>query len=134
MTKFRKRLFEIVQIGAAKDLLSRSFDVIISVIIVLNIVVTFLATFKELNGIMNVLKGIELATIIFFTIEYIARLITADFLYPNKTKGKSRTRIHIFVLRNHRFFKLLPLLHAFYDSDGTCGTASFQSVQNLQAL
>ena len=75
MTKFRKRLFEIVQIGAAKDLLSRSFDVIISVIIVLNIVVTFLATFKELNGIMNVLKGIELATIIFFTIEYIARLI-----------------------------------------------------------
>ena len=89
MTKFRKRLFEIVQIGAAKDLLSRSFDVIISVIIVLNIVVTFLATFKELNGIMNVLKGIELATIIFFTIEYIARLITADFLYPNKTKGKA---------------------------------------------
>ena len=62
---------------------------IISVIIVLNIVVTFLATFKELNGIMNVLKGIELATVIFFTIEYIARLITADFLYPNKTKGKA---------------------------------------------
>ena len=89
MHKFRKRLFEIVQIGAAKDLLSRSFDVIISVIIVLNIAVTFLATFDELGRFLNVLKGIELATIIFFTIEYIIRLFTADFLYPDKTKGKA---------------------------------------------
>ena len=89
MTKFRKRLFEIVQIGAAKDLLSRSFDVIISVIIVLNIVVTFLATFEEFGPFVKVLKGIELATIIFFTVEYLARLITADFLYPNKTKWKA---------------------------------------------
>ena len=89
MTKFRKRLFEIVQIGAAKDLLSRSFDVIISVIIVLNIVVTFLATFEEFGPFVKVLKGIELVTIIFFTVEYLARLITADFLYPNKTKWKA---------------------------------------------
>ncbi|MBR5917083.1 MAG: ion transporter, partial [Lachnospiraceae bacterium] len=89
MTKFRKRLFEIVQIGAAKDLLSRSFDVIISAIIVINIAVTFLATFQEFGPFLKVLKGIELATIIFFTIEYILRLFTADFLYPNKTKGKA---------------------------------------------
>ena len=89
MYKFRKRLFEIVQIGAAKDILSRSFDVVISIFIILNIVVTFLATFSQFAGIMKVLKGIELITIIFFTIEYIARLFTADFLYPNKTKGKA---------------------------------------------
>ena len=89
MYKFRKRLFEIVQIGAAKDILSRSFDVVISIFIILNIVVTFLATFNQMAGIMKVLKGIELITIIFFTIEYIARLFTADFLYPNKTKGKA---------------------------------------------
>jgi len=89
MTRFRKRLFEIVQIGAAKDFLSRSFDVIISAIIILNIVVTFLETFSQLAPFSKVLKGIELATIIFFTVEYIARLITADFLYPDKTKGKA---------------------------------------------
>jgi voltage-gated potassium channel len=89
MYKFRKRLFEIVQIGAAKDILSRSFDVVISIFIILNIVVTFLATFNQMAGIMKVLKDIELITIIFFTVEYIARLFTADFLYPNKTKGKA---------------------------------------------
>ena len=38
MDKFRKRLFEIVQIGAAKDLLSRSFDIIISAVIIINII------------------------------------------------------------------------------------------------
>lgn len=86
MTKFRKRLFEIVQIGAAKDFLSRSFDVIISAMIILNIIVTFLCTFDQLGALTTLFKRIELATIIFFTAEYIARLITADFLYPKKTK------------------------------------------------
>ena len=89
MTKFRKRLFEIVQIGAAKDFLSRSFDVIISAVIVLNIIVTFLATFDGLGGFLKVLNIIEFATIIFFTLEYIARHLTADFLYPDKSKGKA---------------------------------------------
>ena len=71
MTKFRKRLFEIVQIGAAKDLLSRSFDVIISAIIILNIIVTFMSTFKQFDDIKPILSGIELGTVIFFTVEYI---------------------------------------------------------------
>ena len=87
MDKFRKRLFEIVQIGAAKDLLSRSFDVIISAIIILNIIVTFMSTFKQFDDIKPILSGIELGTVIFFTVEYILRIFTADFLYPNKKKG-----------------------------------------------
>ena len=89
MTKFRKRLFEIVQIGAAKDLISRSFDVIISVIIIVNIIVTFLSTFNQFNSIKSVLNWIETATVIFFTAEYIARIFTADFLYPDKKKAKA---------------------------------------------
>ena len=86
MTKFRKRLFEIVQIGAAKDFISRSFDVIISCVIILNIIVAFLSTFKLPENIKNALYVLEYATTIFFTIEYILRLFTADFLYPKKTK------------------------------------------------
>lgn len=86
MTKFRKRLFEIVQIGAAKDFLSRSFDVIISAMIIINIVVSFLSTFNQLGTLSVLFKRIEFATVVFFTVEYIARLITADFLYPKKTK------------------------------------------------
>ena len=89
MNKFRKRLFEIVQRGAAKDIVSRSFDIIITLFIFVNIGVTFLMTFSEFDSISNVLKTIELITIIFFTIEYVARLVTADFLYPGKKMGKA---------------------------------------------
>ena len=89
MNKFRKRLFEIVQIGAAKDIVSRSFDIIITLFIFVNIGVTFLMTFSEFDSISDVLKTIELITIIFFTIEYVARLVTADFLYPGKKMGKA---------------------------------------------
>ena len=89
MNKFRKRLFEIVQIGAAKDFLSRLFDIIISAVIIINIIVTFLSTFNELEPISDALKIIETVTIVFFTLEYIARLLTADFLFPGKSKGKA---------------------------------------------
>ncbi|MBO4346863.1 MAG: ion transporter, partial [Lachnospiraceae bacterium] len=86
MTKVRKRIFEIVQIGAAQDFISRSFDVIISCVIILNIIVAFISTFSLPENIKNTLYVLEYATTIFFTIEYILRLFTADFLYPKKTK------------------------------------------------
>lgn len=89
MNKFRKRLFEIVQIGASKDMVSRGFDIVITLFIFVNIVVTFLLTFDEVAPFANVLKVIELITIIFFTLEYLARLVTADFLYPGKKLGKA---------------------------------------------
>lgn len=86
MKKFRKRLFEIVQIGGADDAVSRSFDVIITVIIIINIISTFMETFDSMKGLMPIFKATELITVILFTIEYIARIITADFLYPKEKK------------------------------------------------
>lgn len=86
MSKFRKRLFEIIQIGGADDAISRSFDVAITSVIIINILVTFLETFENLVRLMPLFKVIELITIILFTIEYIARLVTADLLYPNDKK------------------------------------------------
>lgn len=86
MDKFRKRLFEIVQIGGANDAISRFFDIAITVIILLNISVSFLDTFDALSAFQPVFKVTELVTVILFTIEYICRLITADFLYPKNKK------------------------------------------------
>ncbi len=86
MKKFRKRLFEIIQIGGADDTISRSFDVIITVIIIVNILVTFMETFDSLSAFLPIFKVIELVTVILFTIEYIARVYTADLLYPKEKK------------------------------------------------
>ncbi len=69
---------------------SRMFDIGLTVVILLNILVTFLQTFDELSELSTVFTVIEGVTVIVFCIEYILRLITADYLYPEDSKVKSR--------------------------------------------
>ena len=87
--KIKKRVFEIIQIGKKDDFASKFFDIFITVIITLNILVLFLETFSELDTFYPVLHRIELITILIFCVEYLLRIWTADYLYPDKTKGKA---------------------------------------------
>lgn len=89
MDKIKKRIFDIIQIGNRSDLASRLFDQMIVVVIVLNLAVTFLSTFDELESLYCVFDVIELVTIIIFTIEYVLRIYTAGLLYPEKTYGRA---------------------------------------------
>lgn len=89
MDKIKKRIFDIIQIGNRSDLASRLFDQMIVVVIVLNLAVTFLSTFDELEPLYCVFDVIELMTIIIFTIEYVLRIYTAGLLYPEKTYGRA---------------------------------------------
>lgn len=89
MDKIKKRIFDIIQIGNRSDLASRLFDQLIVVVIVLNLAVTFLSTFDELEPLYGVFDVIELVTIIIFTIEYVLRIYTAGLLYPKKTYGRA---------------------------------------------
>ncbi len=91
----RKKIFNIIQIGSKDDLPSRMFDIGITVVILLNILVTFLETFKELSDLSTLFTIIEGVTVAVFCIEYILRLITADYLYPADSKVKSRLHFMI---------------------------------------
>lgn len=82
--KYKKRIFDIIQIGNKYDFLSTAFDVVISFLIVLSICVTFLQTFDDLSMYRGLLGRIELVTIIAFVIEYGLRLWTAEYLYDVK--------------------------------------------------
>lgn len=89
MYKIKKRVFDIIQIGNRKDLVSGAFDIFIVVTIVLNLFVTLFQTFEEAAPYAPVLDAVELVTIVIFTIEYALRIWTADLLYPNKSYGKA---------------------------------------------
>lgn len=86
MKKIRERIFHIIQIGDKSDLPSRVFDIFIVFVICFNIAATLFATFEESAPYKNVIDQIETVTVIIFTIEYILRIWTADFLYPKKSK------------------------------------------------
>ena len=80
----KKRIFDIIQIGNKNDLISRLFDWFIVAIIILNILTVFLGTFEELVRFTPFFKVVEAVTVSFFCIEYILRIWTAGYLYPDK--------------------------------------------------
>ena len=109
--KIKKRVFEIIQIGKKDDFASKFFDIFITVIITLNILVLFLETFSELDAFYPVLHRIELITILIFCVEYLLRIWTADYLYPDKTKGKAVLK---FLLSYDGVIDLLTILPFFF--------------------
>lgn len=107
----KKRIFELIQIGHREDNLSKTFDIFISVTIVLNIAVLFLETFDEMNPYYDILHFIEIITIVIFCIEYALRIWTSEYLYPNCSKGKS---VYKFILSYDGIVDLLTILPFFF--------------------
>ncbi|MGN1423935.1 MAG: ion transporter [Oscillospiraceae bacterium] len=85
----RKRIFKIIQIGSREDLISRAFDYFIVLAIILNILSLFLETFEPLSPIFPLLRTIEIVTLSIFSVEYVLRIITSDYLYPEVSRGRA---------------------------------------------
>lgn len=93
--KRKKRIFDIIQIGQRGDFVSRVFDLFIVIVILVNIAVLFLETFDEVMEYSHLLRAVETVTIIIFAIEYLLRIWTAEYLYPDKSRGKAILRFLI---------------------------------------
>ena len=104
MQNVKKRIFDIIQIGNKHDIPSTLFDYFISIVILINLTVTFMLTYDKLSPLYSILNAIDLFTIIIFTIEYILRLFTSDLLYPDKSRYRALLR-YIF-----SFFGLIDIL------------------------
>ena len=77
-------------IGDKSNKISRAFDIFITIIIVGNIIVTFLETFDQLSSFSGLFKIVEIVTVFVFCVEYILRIWTANYLYPEVTAGHAR--------------------------------------------
>lgn len=107
--KLKEKIFNIIQIGDKSNRISRMFDIFITVTIVANILVTFLQTFDELAFLTTVFKGVEYVTIFIFCVEYILRIWTAEYLYPDKSKGRSKLRFLVSFDGIVDFFTIVPV-------------------------
>lgn len=92
VAKKKKRIFDIIQIGNRKDMPSTAFDIFIVVVILVNLFITIFDTFDESAPYADILDRLELITIIIFTVEYILRVWTAEYLYPKKDFWKAKLK------------------------------------------
>lgn len=82
MKQRKKRIFDIIQIGNDRDFVSRAFDIFIMVMILCNLFIAIFETFDLSARYMRILHLTELITVIVFTIEYLLRVWTSEYLYP----------------------------------------------------
>ena len=82
MEKVRRRIFEIVQTAEVGDKWSRLFDYFILVSIGISVVISFATTFRLSPVVASSCRICEIAIVLIFTVEYLLRLLTADFIFP----------------------------------------------------
>ena len=123
----RKRIFDIIQIGNKEDHASRFFDYFIVIVILLNIMAMFLKTFEEASAIWPVLTVIEYVTIGIFCVEYVLRIVTADFLFPEDGAIRSRLK---FLVSFDGIIDLLTILPFFILS--ISGFAAFRILRVIR--
>lgn len=107
----KEKIFNIIQIGDKSNKISRAFDIFITIIIVGNIIVTFLETFDQLFSFSVLFKIVEIVTVFVFCVEYILRIWTANYLYPEVTAGHARFK---FLISFDGIVDLLTIIPAFF--------------------
>ncbi len=100
-----------MQISKKDDVPSMAFDIVLVVVIFTNIIAMFLQTFSSLSEYHYAFKVVEYVTVGFFCVEYFFRIITADFLYPQKSKPLAVVR---FLFSFDGIVDLLTIIPAFF--------------------
>ena len=94
----RKRMSAIVEMKSADDWISRGYNILNCVMLLINVAVTILYTFDRMElQYGGVLLAIEAVTVAFFAVDYVLRVWTAPAVYPNKTEFRA-IRKYVFSL------------------------------------
>lgn len=129
MQKIKRRIFDIIQIGNKKDIISRLFDYFIVLVIALNLFVTLFYTFDESEPYLYILEKVEFVTIIIFLLEYALRLWTADMLYPNKNRALAIIK---FIFSLYGLIDLLSFLPFFLPLSFPGGIVAFRILRVIR--
>ena len=82
--KYKRRIFEIIEVGTKYDYASRIYDFFNAFCIIVNLAVSMLYTFEEYRAQYGtLLLTLEELTVALFLMDYILRIWTAGYLYPD---------------------------------------------------
>jgi voltage-gated potassium channel len=122
--RLRQRLFRMVSVGVVDDPINGSYDILSTLALLLNLAVTFAGTFDNVRAAYGpLLNKIEAVTVAFFAVDYMLRLVTAKYLYPELSEGKAVLR---YVLSFSGIVDLLSFLPYYLPVFFPAGAAVFR--------
>ncbi|MCX7877581.1 MAG: ion transporter [Ignavibacteria bacterium] len=106
--RIREKIFHLVDEDYKATPFALLFDILIISLIIINVIAIILESFEELYlKYYSGFRLLELITIIIFTLEYLMRFLTADFLYPNLSKLRAVIK---FIFSPYGLIDLLAIL------------------------
>ncbi len=91
--KIRRGVYSLIRDDDENNLAASIFDGFIIALIIVNVLLVILDTFKGLpEAVLSVFHFIEVFSIVIFTIEYLLRLWTADFIFPALRPMRARLK------------------------------------------
>lgn len=88
----KEKVYKVIQTAEKGDKHSMIFDYALMANIVLNILVVVLETFDQLSAYTRIFWMVEVVTTIFFCVEYVLRIWTAEFLYTDCSRKMARVK------------------------------------------
>lgn len=125
----KKRVFDIIQIGNAGDWQSRTFDFAIIFMILTNLFLAIFETYDCAQPYLPMMHVIEGITVVCFTIEYILRVWTSDYLYPNLDKSAALRRYVFSFTGIIDLLSFLPFYLPFFFPSGVVAFRMFRVVR-----
>lgn len=125
----KKRIFDIIQIGFDEDWQSRAFDIVLMILILVNLFISFFATFDSAEPYMGVLGVIETVTAVAFAVEYGLRIWTAEYLYPDLPRKRAAIRYMISFSGIVDMLAFLPCFLPFFLPTGIVAFRMFRVVR-----
>jgi voltage-gated potassium channel len=114
----KRRIFTIIQVGNASDIPSRAYDIALMIAVFLNIFIAIFDTFPQSEAYESLIWVVEAVTVLFFAMDYILRVWTADYLYEEEGfSSPSKARIR-FIFSGAGLIDLLSCLPFFVSAGG----------------
>lgn len=131
---FKHRIFEIIQPDCGDSFLSRAFDWFITALILISVVCVFVVTFDLPQGVLSTLGTVEAVASIVFTVEYLLRVWTADFLYEKLSPMRARGRYVLSVMAVIDLVSILPFWLPMFVPMSMLGLRALRLVRLLRIL
>ena len=126
-SKFKDRIFKMVSVGVVDDKLNQGYDILSTVLLIINLATAFAMTFEDFYAAhRDLLHWTEAVTVAFFAFDYILRLYTSDRLYPNKSKQDAAMS---YIFSGYGIIDLLSFLPYYLPVFFPAGAAVFRMLR-----
>ena len=126
----RRRISEIVEAGTSEDWVSKGYDIVSTLLLLINIAVTILYTFDEMElSCGKMLLTMEAVTVAFFAVDYVLRVWTAIFTYPGMPEGRAIRKYMLSMTGLVDLLSFLPYYLPFFFPAGASVFRMFRVVR-----